>query len=247
VPLIITPTEAHELLEGRKTTHRIPARGNQPCRHRPGERLPVQVLRERETQTRHGPQRRIRPGRSICHVNITRIDREPLEDLTPEKAIADGWATDTDFLDNWTIRHGDPPVRTIEHVWVLHLQVVPPEETLHLLTYSARPRGSEHGYTNNPPDAMRAEPEAVDRTYAQTLTQRARAVDDVRANAAAAQRETLDLDARMLALAFIAKRDHIDVRGDLRQVRHLRKRGKNEEALSHLRRVERRVIDKRID
>jgi len=131
--------------------------------------------------------------------------------------------------------------------WVVEFRPATAPHETRLLTPAARPKGSEHGYTNLPGLAMGGSTDPGEAVDDATLEQFRRDAEErfrrhrVRlARARAHERSKWPLDVRMRKAAAAAKQNGIDVRSELRDLRRMRSRGRPEGVLAEqMARIER--------
>lgn len=106
----------------------------------------------------------------------------------------------------------------------------PAPHTTRGLTYSARPKGSEKGYTNVPGYMMKGEPEALTEVEQEELTKfRQSKYYHYRvklAREAKEARKSLPIQERIEKAIAAARENNVDVRSNVRTVRRLVNRGK---------------------
>lgn len=146
----------------------------------------------------------------MCRIVVTGIEETTLDQVTGVQSLLAGFKDLEDLHGWWREKYNDGPL-TKPSVWIVAFEL----DRSHVVHLLAASRGDEHGYTENPHNAMDQEPEAVPDSVQKQYTADAAVIDGKRKAQSwetrrAVYRELMDRT-RAEALAR-----GIDVTGDLR-------------------------------
>jgi hypothetical protein len=201
--VIFQPDLIVPILRRQKTETRQPRRPDQAdCRYKTGHSYAVQ------------------PGRGRCGIatiSVLNVHTEPLGQLTPASARAEGFADLPEFEAYWLRMHGryDPD----QPVWVIAFELESAEPPTRWLA-------ADVGYTTDPRIALPDEPPAVDAETQEWLTYRAHRAFDLTHTQRQRDRERTTLEQRL---------------GRARTLAAVAAKGNGYDASKHLRVIEQRI------
>lgn len=92
----------------------------------------------------------------MCRIVITGIEETTLDEISGVQSLMAGFKDLDDLYEFWRERYSDGPISK-PPVWIVAFEL----DRSHVVHLLAASRGDEHGYTENPHNAMDQEPEAV--------------------------------------------------------------------------------------
>jgi hypothetical protein len=97
-----------------------------------------------------------RKNEEMCRIVVTGIEETTLDEVSGVQSLMAGFRDLEDLYDFWREAHHDGPISK-PAVWIVSFEL----DRSHVVHLLAASRGDEHGYTENPHNAMDNEPEAV--------------------------------------------------------------------------------------
>ncbi len=136
----------------------------------------------------------------MCRILVTGVTATTLDQITGVQSLLAGFRDLAELYDDWRERFNDGPLSE-PPVWIVAFEL----DRSHVVHLLAASRGDEHGYTENPHNAMDQEPEAVPAAVQREFTKEAGVVD--------LERKRTGHAARREAYASLLQRLHAEALG----------------------------------